>query len=110
MFPFGDPPDYAPPASASIAAMAAREGRRAEEVAYDLLIADAGRGFIFAPLTNFADYPLSASAECLRHPNAIAGFPMAGRMLVLSPTGPSRPSCFPIGRGMPRKRSSPFRK
>ena len=78
MFPFGDPPDYAPPASASIAAMAAREGRCAEEVAYDLLIADAGRGFIFAPLTNFADYTLSASAECLRHPNAIAGLSDGG--------------------------------
>jgi N-acyl-D-aspartate/D-glutamate deacylase len=78
MFPFGDPPDYAPPASASIAALAAREGRKAEEVAYDLLIADDGRGFIFAPLTNFADYTLSASAECLRHPNAIAGLSDGG--------------------------------
>ncbi|GGI98702.1 N-acyl-D-amino-acid deacylase family protein [Neoroseomonas lacus] len=78
MFPFGDPPDYAPPQEASIAAMAGREGRRAEEVAYDLLTADDGAGFIFAPLTNFADYTLSASAECLRHPNAIAGLSDGG--------------------------------
>lgn len=78
MFPFGDPPDYAPPQEASIAAMAGREGRRAEEVAYDLLTGDDGAGFIFAPLTNFADYTLSASAECLRHPNAIAGLSDGG--------------------------------
>ena len=78
MFPFGDPPDYAPPREASIAAIAAREGRRAEDVAYDLLTADGGAGFIFAPLTNFADYSLGASAECLRHPNAIAGLSDGG--------------------------------
>jgi N-acyl-D-aspartate/D-glutamate deacylase len=78
MFPFGDPPNYAPPREASIAAMAGREGRTAEEVAYDLLTADDGAGFIFAPLTNFADYTLSASAECLRHPNAIAGLSDGG--------------------------------
>ncbi len=78
MFPFGDPPDYAPPQEASIAAVAARQGRSAEEVAYDLLTANDGAGFIFAPLTNFHDYTLSASAECLRHPNAIAGLSDGG--------------------------------
>jgi len=78
MFPFGDPPDYAPPQEASIAAIAAREGRRPEDVAYDILVGDDGGDFIFAPLTNFADYTLSASAECLRHPNAIAGLSDGG--------------------------------
>ena len=78
MFPFGDPPDYAPPRDASIAAIAGREGRSAEEVAYDILTANDGADFIFAPLTNFHDYTLSASAECLRHPNAIAGLSDGG--------------------------------
>ncbi len=78
MFPFGDPPDYAPPREASIAAIAAREGRSAEEVAYDILTANDGANFIFAPLTNFHDYTLSASAECLRHPNAVAGLSDGG--------------------------------
>jgi N-acyl-D-aspartate/D-glutamate deacylase len=78
MFPFGAPPDYAPPKEASIAAIAAREGRSAEEVAYDILTANDGADFIFAPLTNFHDYTLSASAECLRHPNAIAGLSDGG--------------------------------
>lgn len=78
MFPFGDPPNYTPPQDASIAAMAAREGRSAEEVAYDLLTAGDGGGFLFAPLTNYADYTLAATAECLRHPNAIMGLSDGG--------------------------------
>ena len=78
MFPFGDPPDYAPAREDSIAAIAAREGRPAAEVAYDALVADDGAGFLFAPLTNYADFTLSASAECLRHPNAIVGLSDGG--------------------------------
>ena len=78
MFPFGDPPNYTPAKDTSIAAIAAREGRSAEEVAYDLLTADDGSGFLFAPLTNYADYTLAASAECLRHPNAIMGLSDGG--------------------------------
>lgn len=73
MFAFGDPPDYEPPASAAIAAIAAREGRSAAEVAYDMLLADDGRGFLFAPLTNYAGFDLSPVAEMLTHPNAIVG-------------------------------------
>jgi N-acyl-D-aspartate/D-glutamate deacylase len=78
MFPFGDPPDYTPPKEASIAAQAAREGRTPEEVAYDMLLADDGRNFIFAPLTNYADYTLDASAELMRHPNTIVGLSDGG--------------------------------
>jgi N-acyl-D-aspartate/D-glutamate deacylase len=78
MFPFGDPPDYAPPREASIAARAARQGVEAAALAYDTLLAEDGHGFIFAPLTNFADYTLSASGECLRHPNAVVGLSDGG--------------------------------
>jgi N-acyl-D-aspartate/D-glutamate deacylase len=78
MFPFGDPPDYTPPKEASIAAIAAREGHTPEEVAYDLLLADEGNSFIFAALTNYADYTLDASAELLRHPNTIVGLSDGG--------------------------------
>ncbi len=78
MFPFGDPPDYAPPREASIAGRAAREGRPAAEVAYDFLTGEGGTGFLFAPLTNYADFTLNASAECLRHPNAIVGLSDGG--------------------------------
>ena len=78
MFPFGDPPDYTPPQESSIGAQAAREGRRPEEVAYDMLLADEGQSFIFCALTNFADYTVEASAELLRHPNTIVGLSDGG--------------------------------
>lgn len=78
MFPFGNPPDYAPPKESSIAAIAARQGRTPEEVAYDMLLADDGHNFIFAALTNYADYTLTPSAELLRHPNTIVGLSDGG--------------------------------
>lgn len=78
MFPFGDPPDYAPPREASIEARAAREGRKPEEVAYDFLAESDGSNFLFAPLTNFADYTLDASAECLRRRVSIIGLSDGG--------------------------------
>jgi N-acyl-D-aspartate/D-glutamate deacylase len=73
MFAFGDPPDYEPPQSAAIAAIAARQGRTAAEVAYDMLLEDDGRAFIFAPLTNYAGFDLSPVEEMLKHPNSIVG-------------------------------------
>ncbi len=78
MFPFGDPPNYAPAQNTSIAARAARESRTPEDIALELLTADDGAQFIFAPLTNYADYTLAASAECLRHPNALVGLSDGG--------------------------------
>ncbi|WP_424811995.1 N-acyl-D-amino-acid deacylase family protein [Roseococcus sp. YIM B11640] len=78
MFPFGNPPDYAPTRDKSFGAQAEREGRRPEEVVYDFLADGEGANFIFAPLTNFADYTLDASAECIRHRNAIIGLSDGG--------------------------------
>jgi N-acyl-D-aspartate/D-glutamate deacylase len=78
MFPFGDPPDYTPPRESSIAAQAAREGRSAEEVAYDMILDDKGRNFIFCALTNYGDYTLAPSEELLRHPNTIVGLSDGG--------------------------------
>ena len=73
MFPFGDPLDYEPARENSLAAIAAREGRSAPEVAYDLLVADGGRNFIYASLVNYAGYTLDPCREMLAEPNAIVG-------------------------------------
>ena len=43
-----------------------------------MLLADEGRSFIFAALTNYGDWTLGASAELLRHPNTIVGLSDGG--------------------------------
>jgi N-acyl-D-aspartate/D-glutamate deacylase len=52
MFKLGDPPDYEPPESESIAAIAAREGRTPDEVAYDYL-AESADHFLFFPVVGY---------------------------------------------------------
>jgi N-acyl-D-aspartate/D-glutamate deacylase len=78
MFPFGDPPDYEPPQSQSVEAIAAREGRTAEDVAYDMLVGDGGRNFLFTPLTNYAHYNLEPCREALEDRNVLTGLSDGG--------------------------------
>jgi len=73
MFRFGNPPNYLPQEADSIAAIAEREGRTAPEVAYDILIEDEGRGFIYSPLVNYANFDMSATEAMLSNPNTIMG-------------------------------------
>src|SRR5262249_30532885 len=55
IYPLGDPPDCEPPAERSVAATAARDGRRPEEVVYDWMLERDGRQLLFAPLANYVD-------------------------------------------------------
>ncbi|NDG41475.1 MAG: D-aminoacylase [Betaproteobacteria bacterium] len=73
IFPFGDPPEYEPAASSSLAAQAVSRGVSAAELAYDLLLEDEGRAFLFAPFANYADYNLDACREMLDDPNTVVG-------------------------------------
>jgi N-acyl-D-aspartate/D-glutamate deacylase len=73
MFPFSDPPDYEPARGDSITARAAREGKSAEEVAYDAMLGNDGHDFIFAALTNFAGFTLDPVRAMLSDPNALVG-------------------------------------
>jgi N-acyl-D-aspartate/D-glutamate deacylase len=73
IFPLGDPPDYEPPRENSIDSVAQRQGRRPAEVAYDLLLEDDGRAFLFAPFTNYADFNLDVSREMMQHPDCVMG-------------------------------------
>ncbi len=69
IFELGDPPDYEPPPSASLAARAGREGRTPEDMLYDLLL----DGLAYMPVMNFFDGNLDAVAEMLAHPHTVPG-------------------------------------
>jgi N-acyl-D-aspartate/D-glutamate deacylase len=78
MFRFGNPPNYLPKGDQSVAAIAAREGRPAPEVAYDILIEDEGTGFLYTPIVNYAGYDLTAPATMMANRNAIVGLSDGG--------------------------------
>jgi N-acyl-D-aspartate/D-glutamate deacylase len=78
MFRFVDPLNYTPAKEDSIAAIAAREGRTPQEVAYDILIEDGGRGFIFAALVNYANYDLEAVKTMYARQHVIPGLSDGG--------------------------------
>jgi len=73
MFELGDPPDYEPDPSTSIAARAARDGREPLDLAYDLLLGDGGHGFLYVPILNYTDGNLDPAGEMLAHPNTVVG-------------------------------------
>ena len=73
IFPLGDPPDYEPPAERSIAAMAAREGRKPAEVAYDLLLEKGGKAILYRPLSNYTYGTLDTVHDMMCHPNTLIG-------------------------------------
>ena len=54
MFVMGDPPDYEPEASSSIAAMAMRSNHTPDEVAYDYLAGGLDK-FLFFPIVGYND-------------------------------------------------------
>ena len=78
MFVLGEEPDYEPAADQSIAAIAAREGRTPQEVAYDVMASHNGEGLIFLPMLGYVDKDLDATAEMMRHPNSIYGLADGG--------------------------------
>ena len=73
MYRFGTPPNYTPEAHDSVAAIAARTGRPAPEVAYDLLLANEGRDFLYTPIRNYASPGLAACEELLEARLSIMG-------------------------------------
>jgi N-acyl-D-amino-acid deacylase len=71
MYALGSEPDYEPPAEQSIAAIAGREGRVPLEVAYDMLMADEGKGIVYFPSFNYAYNDLSQLHTQLQHPRTM---------------------------------------
>jgi N-acyl-D-aspartate/D-glutamate deacylase len=78
MFHFSDPLNYTPSREDSIAAIAARKGVTPQEVAYDMLIEDEGKGFIFTALVNYANYDLEAVKTMYSRQHVIPGLSDGG--------------------------------
>ena len=71
LYPLGTPPNYEPSDEQSVAAIAAREGKTPEDVAYDYLLERDGKAMLYRPVSNYSEGSLDAVGEMLRHPNTL---------------------------------------
>ncbi|HTX63879.1 MAG TPA: amidohydrolase family protein [Acidimicrobiales bacterium] len=73
LFPLGDPPDYEPPPERSVTALAAAQGRSADEVLYDMMLERDGRELLYLPALDYSAGNLDAVREMLVHPATVLG-------------------------------------
>jgi N-acyl-D-aspartate/D-glutamate deacylase len=78
MHPMSENPDYEPSEESSVAAVAARQGRRPEDVAIDHMLTNGGRGMLYVPFLNYADGNLDPAREMLTDPNTVPGLSDGG--------------------------------
>ncbi len=78
MFPFGDPPDYAPSREDSVEARAEAQGISPFELVYDLLLEDDGHNMLFAPATGYANYNLDGVRELMESPHSVVALSDGG--------------------------------
>ena len=71
MYALGAEPDYEPAQEHSIASIAQREGRSPLQVAYDMLMAQDGKGIVYFPSFNYAYNDLSQLHTQLQHPRTM---------------------------------------
>jgi N-acyl-D-aspartate/D-glutamate deacylase len=73
IYPLGNPPNYEPPRDSAIGAEARRTGRAPAEVAYDALLEDEGRAFLFSPFANYTNFNLDCCGEMIASPDTVMG-------------------------------------
>ncbi|AMA60836.1 N-acyl-D-amino-acid deacylase family protein [Bradyrhizobium sp. CCGE-LA001] len=78
MFLLGDPPDYEQPPENALGPQARKQGRQPEELAYDAMLSDDGRGMLYVPFLNYADGNLDATREMLIDPQSVPGLSDGG--------------------------------
>lgn len=78
LYPFCGEADYEPEPSESVAAIAARTGQSAAEVAYDQLMSNDGRGLLYFPLFNYSNHNIDHLRELHQHPLTRMGLADAG--------------------------------
>jgi N-acyl-D-aspartate/D-glutamate deacylase len=78
LFPMAEAPDYGQDPNGSVAAIAARSGRNADEVVYELLLEDDGTNLLFYAAVNYFDHDFAAIREMVTDPAAIMGLSDGG--------------------------------
>jgi N-acyl-D-aspartate/D-glutamate deacylase len=78
MYALGDPPNYEPEPDQSITALAARRGVEPNALAYDLLLEDEGRAFLYTPFLNYVGGDLGPVKEMLEHAHTVPGLSDGG--------------------------------
>ena len=73
----GDPPDYEPAPQKSVAAIAAREGRPPDEVAYDYITGGEGQ-YLYFPVVNYVSGDHAPIFEMLNDPACLLGLSDGG--------------------------------
>jgi N-acyl-D-aspartate/D-glutamate deacylase len=81
MFVLGDPPDYEQPPERSLAGRARELGVSPQELAYDFMLEDEGRGMLYFPFLNYAQGSLDASLAMMLSPNTVLGLGDGGAHL-----------------------------
>lgn len=74
----GDPIDYTPPSTSSVAAIARQRGQSPWATAYDLLLENEGRAILTHLGVNYADQNPEALHAMIRHPLSVLGLSDAG--------------------------------
>ncbi len=77
-YPMTGTPDYEPPASQSLRALAAASGDSVEALAYDIMMSDDGHGMLLLPMFNYADKNHDVLYEQMQDPAAILGLADGG--------------------------------
>ena len=78
MYPLAEIPDYEPDYAASIAGLAEAAGVSPQEYAYDAMLRQDGKAFIFLPVANYTRGDLEILREMLVHPRTTASLSDAG--------------------------------
>src|SRR5215469_15188466 len=78
MYLLGNPPDYEQPPENTLGARARRECKRPEELAYDAMLTDDGRGMLYVPFLNYSEGNLDATREMLCDPRSVPGLSDGG--------------------------------
>ena len=78
MYLLGDPPDYEQAPENALGPQARKLGKQPEELAYDAMLSDEGRGMLYVPFLNYADGNLEATREMLCDQRSVPGLSDGG--------------------------------